>query len=281
MELEPFLGRGGPPLSWLHPFRDARRRRLSARPFPPEWDRILARNFPLDAGLPAADRAELRRRVQIFLAEKHFEGAGGLVLTEEIRVTIAAQACLLLLHRGEDFYPRLDSIIVYPAAYRVRTSERSADGVVHEHDQVRLGEAWNTGAVVLSWEDVRYGAADLHDGHNVVLHEFAHQLDLANNAADGAPELPRRSMYVAWARVLGHEYEHLRREIERGHRTLMDAYGATNPAEFFAVATETFFERPHALREKHPELYDQLSRFYAQDPVSWTTPSREDSCNSE
>ncbi|MCA9750584.1 MAG: zinc-dependent peptidase [Gemmatimonadetes bacterium] len=265
----------------MHPFRDARRRRLSARPFPPEWDRILERNFPLDRALPAADRAELRRRVRIFLAEKHFEGAGGLDLTEEIRVTIAAQACLLLLHRGEDFYPRLDSIIVYPAAYRVRTIERSADGVVHERDQVRLGEAWNTGAVVLSWEDVRYGAADLHDGHNVVLHEFAHQLDLENNAADGAPELPRRSMYVAWARVLGHEYEQLRHEIERGHRTLMDAYGATNPAEFFAVATETFFERPHALREKHPELYDQLSRFYAQDPVSWVASSREDSCNSE
>jgi Mlc titration factor MtfA (ptsG expression regulator) len=122
---------------------------------------------------------------------------------------------------------------------------------------------------VLSWDDVLYGAADCHDGHNVVLHEFAHQLDMEDNVADGAPLLPRRSMYVAWARVLGEEYKHLQIDVARHHRSVMDAYGATNPAEFFAVATETFFEKPVKLREKHPELYVLLSEFYHQDPASY------------
>jgi Mlc titration factor MtfA (ptsG expression regulator) len=223
----------------------------------------------LDARLPESDRVELRRRIRIFLAEKHFEGAGGLVMTDEIRVTVAAQACLLLLHRSEDDYPRLLSIIVYPAAYVASTRERSGYGTITENEQVRLGEAWNVGAVVLSWDDVRYGAADYHDGHNVVLHEFAHQLDMENNAADGAPALPRRSMYVTWARVLSHEYRQLQDEVTRHHRTLMDAYGARSPAEFFAVATETFFEKPVELRAKHAELYGQLRQFYGQDPATW------------
>lgn len=256
-------------MNWLHPFRTLRRRRATTPPFPGAWNDILARNFPLVARLPESDRDELRRRIQIFLAEKSFEGLGGLELTDEIRVTIAAQACLLLLHRGEDDYPRLSSILVYPTAYRVQTKQHASDGTVSEGEQVRLGEAWSSGAVVLSWHDVRYGAADYHDGHNVALHEFAHQLDMENNAADGAPALPRRSMYVAWARVLGREYEHLQHEVMRHHRTLMDAYGATNPAEFFAVATETFFEKPLKLRERHPELYEQLREFYRQDPAVW------------
>jgi Mlc titration factor MtfA (ptsG expression regulator) len=256
-------------VSWLHPIRALRRKRATSQPFLAEWNQILERNFPLDQRLPPDDRRKLRRRIQIFVAEKNFEGAGGLEMTDEIRVTIAAQACLLLLHRDAYDYPHLSSIIVYPAAYRAHSRERTEFGAVTEHEQVRLGEAWNVGAVVLSWNDVRYGAADFHDGHNVVLHEFAHQLDMENNAADGAPVLPRRSMYVAWARVLGSEYEHLQRDVAHQHRTVMDGYGATNPAEFFAVATETFFEKPLQLREKHPELYEQLREFYEQDPATW------------
>ena len=139
--------------------------------------------------------------------------------------------------------------------------------VITEGEQERLGEAWNSGAVVLSWEDVRFGAADCCDGHNVVLHEFAHQLDMENNVADGAPLLPRRSMYVAWARVLGREYEELQRAVAKNHRTVMDEYGAIDPAEFFAVATETFFEKPAQLNARHPELYEQLREFYQQDPL--------------
>ncbi len=256
-------------MSWLHPFRTRRRKRALSVPFPEEWNGILSRNFPMDAKLPEDDRKELRSRIQVFLAEKHFEGLGGLEMSDEIRVTIAAQACLLLLHRGDIDYPRLSSILVYPTAYQASSVKREVGGIVTEDRQVRLGESWNTGAVVLSWDDVLYGAADYHDGHNVVLHEFAHQLDMENNVADGAPVLPRRSMYVAWARVLGKEFEHLQRDVIKHHRSVMDAYGATNPAEFFAVATETFFEKPAQLREKHPELYAQLSEFYDQDPVSY------------
>jgi MtfA peptidase len=223
----------------------------------------------MDARLPSDDRKELRSRIQVFLAEKHFEGLGGLEMTDEIRVTIAAQASLLLLHRGDMDYPRLSSILVYPTAYEANVVMSKKDGIVTEKREIRLGESWNIGAVILSWDDVLYGAADCHDGRNVVLHEFAHQLDMEDNVADGAPVLPRRSMYVAWARVLGSEYKHLQMEAARHHHPVMDTYGATNPAEFFAVATETFFEKPVQLLRKHPELYAQLREFYRQDPVSF------------
>jgi Mlc titration factor MtfA (ptsG expression regulator) len=146
--------------------------------------------------------------------------------------------------------------------------QRTADGLVAEGSQARLGESWARDVVVLAWDSVLSGAADIHDGHNVVLHEFAHQLDQECNAGQGVPVLPRRSMYVAWARVLGQDFDQLVRDTEHHHRTLMDQYGATNPAEFFAVATETFFEKPLRLREKHPQLYSQLQQFYRQDPAA-------------
>lgn len=262
-------------MSWMHPFRTARRNRATSRPFPALWDQILARNFPVDSRLPESDRNDLRRRTKIFLVEKRFEGVGGLEMTDEIRVTVAAQACLLLLHRGEDDYPALSTILVYPTAYRVHTREHSEYGMVTEGDQVRLGEAWNAETVVLSWDDVRHGAADNRDGHNVVLHEFAHQLDMEDRAANGAPALAHRSMYAAWARVLGHEYEQLQDAVDRHERTLMDAYGTQSPAEFFAVATETFFEEPVKLRDEHSELYEQLREFYRQDPAAWSSEGHE------
>ncbi|MBU1700417.1 MAG: zinc-dependent peptidase [Candidatus Eisenbacteria bacterium] len=246
-----------------------RRSHLREQPFPPEWLQILERNYPLYAKLPPEDQRELKGDIQVFLAEKHFEGCGGLEITDEIRVTIAAQACFLLLHRENDDYPRLESILVYPSAYVARSNERLPGGIVHEGPSVRLGEAWSSGAVVLSWDDVRRGAADIHDGHNVVLHEFAHQLDQEDGRAQGLPVLERPSLYVAWARVLGNAFTELRDEIAKGHQTVLDAYGATNPAEFFAVATECFFEKPQALQKRHPELYDQLQTFYHQDPATY------------
>jgi Mlc titration factor MtfA (ptsG expression regulator) len=246
-----------------------RRNRLREKPFPPEWLRIIERNFPLYAHLPATDQRELLGDIQVFRAEKHFEGCGGLEITDEIRVTIAAQACLLLLHRETDDYPRLDSILVYPSAYVAKSIELYPGGVVGEGLSARLGEAWATGAVVLSWDDVRQGAADIHDGHNVVLHEFAHQLDQESGAAEGLPVLERRSMYVAWARVLGAAYEQLRSDVARGRPTVLDSYGAKNPAEFFAVATECFFEKPVELARHHPDLYEELREFYRQDPVTY------------
>ena len=146
-------------------------------------------------------------------------------------------------------------------------TESVGPGVVREGVSVRLGEAWQHGPVILSWDDVLHGAADIHDGHNVVLHEFAHQLDQEAGAAEGAPILPTRSMYVAWARVLSAEYTRLQEDVKHGRKTIIDKYGAVNPAEFFAVATECFFEKARQLKEKHPELYEELRIFYRQDPA--------------
>lgn len=247
-------------------FKGSRREKLRAEPFPAEWLAILERGVPSYHRLNEADRRELQDLIKVFVAEKNFEGCGGLEMTEEIKVVIAAQACLLLLHRETDIYPKLDSILVYPSAYVAKSVEVLGGGLVLEGEQSRLGEAWVGGAVVLSWEDVRSGAADARDGHNVVLHEFAHQLDHEDGAADGAPVLPRRAMYTAWARVLGAEYEQLRLDAQTGRKSVLDKYGATKPAEFFAVATECFFEKPAQLRKKHPELYEELKEYYQQDP---------------
>jgi Mlc titration factor MtfA (ptsG expression regulator) len=245
-----------------------RRERIRARPFSETWEGILKRNFPRYSRLNAEDQRELRETIQIFLAEKKFEGAAGLAITDEIRVTIAAQACLLLLHRETDIYPGLYSIIVYPHEYVARHERRDAAGFLEEGVQVRLGETAARGAVVLSWDSARKGASDVHDCRNVVFHEFAHQLDAETGEFNGAPVLPRRSMYIAWARILSEEFEALRSHALRHQRTDIDPYGATNPAEFFAVVTECFFQHPHQMRSHHPELYEELEAFYRQDPTA-------------
>ena len=256
-------------MSLLHPFRTARRSRATAQPFPAAWEEILARNFPLDARLCQGDRVELRRRMQIFLAEKRFEGVGGLRMSDEVRVTIAAQACLLVLGLDDEDYPALRTILVYPSAYRARATEHGAFGMVTEIEQVRAGEAYNAETIVLSWDDVLNGGTGDGDGHNVVLHEFAHQLDMEDRTSNGAPLLADERMYAAWSRVLGHEYAQLQGAVEHHQRTLIDPYGSQSPAEFFAVATETFFEKPIQLRDDHAELYGQLRDFYRQDPAKW------------
>lgn len=249
-------------------FKRRRRRRLKDQPFPFEWAAILERNVPCYRALPPDDQRELQGHIQVFLDEKRFEGCAGLEITDEIRVTVAAQACMLLLHRQSDYYPRMKTIFVYPQGYLTRSVATGAGGIVTETDGLRLGESWYRGPVVLSWDDARKGAADARDGHNVVFHEFAHQLDSETGEHDGAPVLPRRSMYIAWARVLGGDYRRLIDDIARDRKTALRAYGATDPAEFFAVATEAFFEKPRALRRRHPALYEQLRDFYRQDPAA-------------
>ena len=214
--------------------------------------------------------------IQVFLDEKEFEGCGGLTITDEIRVTIAAHACLLLLGRETDIYPELRSILVYPSTYVSRYSVQQPDGTVLEEEEPNLGESWATGYVILSWDEVARDSARGDDGRNLVLHEFAHQLDDESGASDGAPLLPEPSMYADWARVLGGEYKILVEKAERRRRTLLDKYGAESPAEFFAVATECFFERPVELRREHPELYAQLRSFYNQDPVALAGRSGEE-----
>ncbi len=229
----------------------------------------MKQNFPTYNRLSPADQEELQGHIQVFLDEKYFEGCGGLELTEEMKVTIAAQACLLLLHRETDYYPRLITILVYPDAYVAKSIEPLGAGVVSESETARLGEAWRDGVVVVSWDDVQRDAKVPDDGHNVVLHEFAHQLDWQDGLADGAPILDHEGEYTPWARVLGDEFEKLRRNIELGRSDVLDEYGATNPAEFFAVATECFFERPLQLRRQRPRLYEQLKAYYRQDPASF------------
>lgn len=249
--------------------RERRRQRLRAAPVPPAWRSLVEARFALYRALSPEDREKLLSHVAVFLAEKKFEGCAGLEVTDEMRVVIAAQACLLLLRQeAPTYYPACDVILVYPHAYVAKQTEVLPGGIVVEGDSARLGESWTRGVVVLSWDDVREGASDARDGHNVVLHEFAHQLDQEDGSSDGAPILERRSQYVAWARILSAEYADLQRAAETGRRTDIDTYGATNPAEFFAVATEAFFERPSTLRKKHPDLYDELKMFYRQDPAA-------------
>jgi len=247
--------------------RKWRRNQLAKQKFPDEWRVIIERNVPFYKSMPPTDKKELEHHILIFVGEKRFEGCGGLQMTDEIKVTVAAQACILLLHRKTDYYPGLSSILVYPQAYIAHRTEHIAGGVVAEGPDVRLGESWHRGSVVLSWDDVRRSVADIHDGHNVVFHEFAHQLDSSGAKRDSTPVLRNRSTYIAWARILQKDYEKLRRDVKRHRDTFLNKYGATNPAEFFAVATECFFEQPKELRKLHPELYEELKHFYQQDPA--------------
>ena len=250
-------------------FKHRRRARLCEKPFPPKWLRILERNVSIYNHLSDKDKTELQNHIRIFLHEKRFEGCGGLEITDEVRVTIAAQACLLLLHRKTDYYPHLKTILVYPSKYASIQKQHIGGGIIVEAPQTRLGESWHRGPVVLSWDDVRHGAYNPDDGRNVTLHEFAHQLDDEDGDTDGAPALPTRSMYKPWAHIMQHEYDALRDDLEKHRKTFIDAYGSTNPAEFFAVITEVFFEKPRQFKQKHPALYNLLKDFYQQDPTSW------------
>jgi Mlc titration factor MtfA (ptsG expression regulator) len=253
-------------------FTQRRREQLRAQPFPSAWRTIIEHNLPVFRRLTAADQAELMGHVQVFIAEKRFEGCGGLTLTDEIRVTIAAQACMLLLHRETDYYPELTSILVYPSGYTAYEDRHLGGGIWEEGGEDRLGHtARELRAMVLAWDAAKQGAADPSDGRNLVLHEFAHQLDFENMTADGTPALDTRSAYIAWARVMSAELDALRDADDAGLPTLLDRYGATNPAEFFAVATEAFFEQPVALRAHHPALFAELGRFFRQDPTTFST----------
>jgi Mlc titration factor MtfA (ptsG expression regulator) len=245
-----------------------RRRNLRSQPISPAWKLTLTRNLPIFRRLLPEDQIELLKHVQVFLAEKRFEGCGGLELTDEIRLAIAAQACLLLLHRETDYYPQLSTILVYPSTY-IAHGERHLEGPIWEeggqsllgHTQRRLG------VIVLAWDAAQRGATHPADGRNVVLHEFAHQLDFEDYSTDGAPALATRAEYLAWAQVMSSEFNALRAAEEAGTPTVLDTYGATNPAEFFAVATEAFFERPRTLLARHPDLYAELEKFFHQDPA--------------
>jgi Mlc titration factor MtfA (ptsG expression regulator) len=245
---------------------ERRRARLRAQPFPTAWRRILRRQVPAVAALPADLQQRLKGHVLVFLAEKPFIGCAGQAISDEVRVTIAAQACLLLLgHVRPDYYPRLRQILVYPGAFVVERPAPQGGGVVHERRQALAGESWSRGPVILAWAEVLAGAADHADGRNVVLHEFAHQIDQDKGAADGRPWRPTRALRRRWAAVMDAAWQRLRQQPSE----LIDAYGATDPAEFFAVVTETFFERPQALAAEAPEVYRELALLYQVNPLAW------------
>lgn len=248
-------------------FKAKRRNRIRSHPFPESWLIILQRNVPYYGRLTPEDRQRLLGDIQVFVAEKNFEGCGGLEMSDEIKVTLAAYACILLLHLKHDYYPRLQSILVYPDAYPVVVTRSGPGNQIIEGHEMRAGESWRTGVVVVSWNHVLHRPGDSSAVRNVILHEFAHQLDQEDGSADGAPILPKTSMYAAWARILGREYKVLSEAADANSSTLIDKYGATNPAEFFAVVTEYFFEQPQQLRERHPELYEELKLYYGQDPA--------------
>jgi Mlc titration factor MtfA (ptsG expression regulator) len=251
-------------------FRSKKRERLRSQPFPDEWDAVLRENFPLYTRLSEEDRSELRGHIHVFLDEKKIEGCGGFEMNDEVRVTIAAQACLLLLHRETDYFPEMTSVFVYPSLFYSEVVEENEDGIVTEFEEDRSGESWDRGPVVLSWEDALAGAVGEEVGYNTVIHEFAHQLDLENGAADGVPKLEGGKQYESWDRVFSAAFERLERKIDTDQQTIIDDYGVEGPDEFFAVASEHFFLTPVELKREYPDLYDQLSGYYQQDPLSWS-----------
>ena len=270
-----------------------RRRAWAGRPFPAAWRSILRRRVPLYRQLPPDLQQQLRRRILVFLAEKPFLGCAGLAVTDEMRVTIAAQACLLRLNHAGPLFPELRQILVYPGAFVVDRVHAAPGGVLRDERRVLAGESWSQGRVILSWQDVLDGACMPDDGHNVVLHEFAHQLDQETGSANGAPRLGSRAAHARWASVMGAEFAALQARIRAREAAqaradagwswfgpapgdvapppadLIGDYGATNEAEFFAVVTEVFFEQPGALAERHPALFALLRDYYRVDPRTW------------
>jgi Mlc titration factor MtfA (ptsG expression regulator) len=251
--------------AWL---KRRRRRRLLAEPFPPAWLEYLRRNVAHYQFLSPAEQAKLRDDLRVFVAEKTWEGCGGLTITDEVRVTIAAQACLLVLAMEHNYFDRVLSVLVYPHGYRAVGERLGPDGQVHAGGEGRLGEAWYRGPVILSWEEVRHDGRHPCRGKNVVFHEFAHQLDMLDGVINGTPPLRGAAERRRWREVMSAEYERLVRASEHGRATLLDQYGATNVAEFFAVCTECFFDRPVEMSHRHPELYDLLRSYYRQDPAA-------------
>ena len=254
--------------------KNRRRARLQATPLPASWREIMQRGAPLCRRLSAAQLRDLEGHVQVFLHEKSFEGCGGQAITDEVRVVIAANACLLLLGRETNYFPHMGSVLVYPSSFRVHQKVSDEHGLESEIDEENLGEAWERGSVILSYEDVMLDARDTTDGFNLVLHEFAHQLDMEDGSPNGSPILARH-LVGRWNSVMAAEYQalcektdrlddlesevdekadwnwELRPRPELGEDFVLDPYGAEDPAEFFAVATEAFFEDGKRLRERH------------------------------
>lgn len=252
---------------WI--WRRYRWHRARKAPFPENWLSQVRKALPFYDHMPKPLQEQLQAHIKQFLFSKQFVGCAGLVVTEEMRLTIAACASLLLLNRPTLSFRNVRWIYLYPAEFVVRHTVQDAAGVVSTEDGVLAGEAWHNGRVILSWDDVQQGVFDFNDGRNVVLHEFAHQLDAESGSMNGAPLLRSKGAYGSWATILSREFNSLRDHAYFGAETVLDTYGATNPAEFFAVATESFFEEPDSLSEEHPELFTELLAYFQVDPREW------------
>ena len=249
--------------------RKHRRQLLRQKPFPKAWRKLLQQRWPLYRALPADLQQELRRQIQRFIAEVEFVGCDGLSVTEPMQVLIAAQACLLTLKLPVNDYPGLRQVLVYPRAFWVLHTHPDEHGLVHGGREARVGESWDEGQVILAWDETRDSARIPDDAFNVVLHEFAHQLDAENGLTNGAPELGSAQRHARWAEVMRQAFVELQAQVARGEETVLDPYGASEPAEFFAVATEAFFERGQDLRQTQPAVYAELAGFYHVDPAAW------------
>ncbi len=252
---------------WL---KNRRRRKLLAQPFPDSWLTYLKQNVHFYRRLSETQQRKLQNILRVIVAEKNWEGCKGFVVTEEVKVTIAAQAALLVLGMQEEYFDRVQSILVYPTVYIAAEKTMGPGGVVTEGNSAREGEAWYRGPVIFSWDDVLRGGRHDHDGRNVVLHEFAHQLDMLNGRfADGIPPMASEQQYEQWQKVFHSEYNRLVHDCRNHKRSLLDCYGTTNLAEFFAVATECFFERSRQMKQSHPALYEILANYYHQNPIEY------------
>lgn len=249
-------------------FRRHQREKLFRKPLPTELINILETNVPLYKVLPPELRQELHGCINLFLDEKEFIGCAGMQITDEVRLTIAGNASILLLKRDPPRYTGFTSILVYPETYVA--DETEYDGLVEVRQQsARAGESWHRGPVVLAWENIMHDRLEHNRGHNVILHEFAHKLDEENEIMDGLPILRNSRDYKEWAEVLRKEYDELQHRVHTGSNTVLDDYATVSPPEFFAVATETFFGKPVQMKTRLPELYEQLRKFYDLDPATW------------
>lgn len=264
---------------WLFARPQWRSRRVDAQPFPAEWEAIVQTWLPCYRRMPEDIKDALRNRIKHFLANKRFVGCAGLEITDTMRLAIAAQACLLILNRPGDYYADLRWILVYPNEFVVNHNRPNELGIVSDSRHVLAGESWSDGRVILAWSSIKQSVADFSDGFNVVFHEFAHQLDHQSGVTNGAPLLKSAADYQQWAAVFSEEFARLRTvaqaaDLEPGMTgrladEVLDLYGASDPAEFFAVATESFFEQSTALAHRHPHLYEQLQNYYGVDPRNW------------
>ncbi|MFK7793803.1 MAG: zinc-dependent peptidase [Gammaproteobacteria bacterium] len=244
-----------------------KRSQLFDTPLSNDWILLLEDNVTLYKRLPNSFKTQLHGCIQLFLNEKEFIGRG-IEITQQIRLTIAGNACMLLMHGQKRSFPGFTSILVYPDTYVAK--QISHDGSLESsEDSHRAGESWFRGPIVLSWGDSLRGSLNAQDGHNVVIHEFAHKLDEQSGSMDGLPVLRENAHYADWANVLGKEFTSLKYRSQRGKNSVMDEYGTVSPPEFFAVASESFFEKSKQMKKKLPDLYEQLSRFYNLDPADW------------